>query len=259
MSELIELNKLSHLHDGTNIIFCKTDFLKSEIYKISKSNQKTILITGNSDYGIDSNYFLELPENIIAWFAQNAIAHHPKLHPLPLGLENYQFSKRDNHGIGYERAKLKEKIILEQKEVSPSKKIYSNFKVDTNPNYRRLVKNYCVQANHIDWDEPNLSLEGFFSKLQDYEACVCPVGNGVDTHRLWEVLYFNRIPITIKVGNYKIYELYQQLPIVILDSVEDLLNSDLLHSEIEEKKRMDYDKNMLNISYWIDKIKKFEK
>lgn len=258
MTELIELNKFSHIHDGSNIIFCKTDFIRTELSKISKLKNDVVLISGNSDYGIDSSYFVNFPENISSWYAQNALYNHPKLHPLPLGLENFEFSVRENHGIGYERAKLKEELILNKKQIKPTKKIYSNFKVDTNINYRKVIKNICIKSNYIDWEEPNLTLDGFFSKLQDYEACVCPIGNGVDTHRLWEVLYFERIPITIKVGDYKIYELYEKLPIVVLNSAEDLLDGELLFSKINEKKYMYYDKNILNMSHWINKIKKIE-
>lgn len=250
MTELIELNKFSHIHNDSNIIFCKTDFVRTELSRISKLKNDVVLISGNSDYGIDSSYFVNFPENISSWYAQNALYNHPKLHPLPLGLENFEFSIRENHGIGYERAKLKEELILNKKQIEPTKKIYSNFKVDTNPNYRKIIKNICIESEYIEWEEPNLNLNDFFSKLQDYEACVCPIGNGVDTHRLWEVLYFERIPITIKVGDYKIYELYEKLPIVILDQPEQLFDENLLHSKIQEKKHMDYNKNILKISYW---------
>lgn len=252
---LIELNKFSELHDGEKIIFCKTDFLSSEFHRIRNLKHDVILISGNSDYGIDSTYFNNIPKNIVYWFAQNALHKHEKLIPIPLGLENYKFSKRENHGVGYERAKFKESLILNQKFTSPTKKIYSNFKIETNPSHRRFIKNFCLKSNIIDWEEPNLSLESFFSKLQDYEACVCPAGNGVDTHRLWEVLYFNRIPITVKVGDFKIYELYEKLPIVILENQEQLLDTENLLQKVEEKKNMDYDRNIIKLDYWIDLMK----
>lgn len=35
MNDFIQLNKFAELHDGKNIIFCKTDYLMSEFNKIA--------------------------------------------------------------------------------------------------------------------------------------------------------------------------------------------------------------------------------
>jgi hypothetical protein len=83
---------------------------------------------------------------------------------------------------------------------------------------------------------------------------LCPAGNGVDTHRLWEVLYLKRIPITIKVGDYKIYKLYEKLPIIILENESDLYDKVLLTKKLYEIKSKPYDINLLNINYWLKKI-----
>ena len=82
-----------------------------------------------------------------------------------------------------------------------------------------------------------------------------PIGNGVDTHRLWEVLYCGSIPLTIKVGNYKIYELYEKLPIIILDDMDCLENKNFLEEQYEIAKNKIYNKEILTTQYWKEKIK----
>ena len=252
---IININKLSFLHNTNNIIFCKTDYLFDEFEYIKKLENDVILISGNSDYPIDDFRFSKKPKNVKVWYAQNALVNDDNLIPIPIGIENKLPAYRDGHGIGYyDRVSLKEDLVLRNSQVAPTKKIYANFKISTNYNYRSLVRDVCLKSDYIDWDEPNLSLVEFFDKILDYEMIVCPAGNGVDTHRLWEVLYSNRIPITIKVGDFKIYELYDKLPIIVLDNIEDLYNIDLIEKKLEKIKNNEYDLSILDISYWFDEI-----
>jgi hypothetical protein len=253
----IEINKLSHLHNGFSIYFCKTDYLVSEFENIKNQKENIILISGNSDYAITDRIVDIAPKNIKKWYAQNALSNNPILEPLPIGLENKLPSVREGHGVGYfDRATLKESLIkktgLNNKE--PKKFVYANFNIYTNYNYRNPIKEICQNKNFIDWEEPNLSLDSFFDKILDYQMIVCPAGNGLDTHRLWEILYCNRIPITFKVANYKLYEVYNKLPIILLENLEDLINENLLHEKYLECMNKKYDLSILDIDYWINKI-----
>ena len=69
---LIQINQFSHLHNGENIFFCKTDFLRGVLNFISSLNQNVILITGNSDYSITDDIAELAPSNVKYWYAQNA-------------------------------------------------------------------------------------------------------------------------------------------------------------------------------------------
>ena len=255
MIDYIQINKFSELHDNNKIIFCKTDFLLQEFEKIKNLNHDVILISGNSDYSIDDRLMSLCPKNVKKWYAQNALSNNPILEPIPIGLENKLPSLRDGHGIGYlDRVTEKERLLNRNLDILPSRKIYSNFNITTNFSYRKRIKDISISLPHIDWDDYNLSLEEFFNKVLEYESVVCPVGNGVDTHRLWEVLYSNRIPITVKVGNFKIYELYEKLPVVILNNELELTNYELLNSKIKEIKNKKFDSNILDYNFWKNKI-----
>jgi hypothetical protein len=254
--EIIQLNKFSILHDAAKIIFCKTDFLLNEFKYIESLKNEVILISGNSDYPITNDLVNLIPKNIKFWYAQNVLTYHDKIKPIPMGIENKNESIRPGHGVGYsERVQLKENLLSRDFYIKPSKKIYSNFQVSTNFFHRQQVKEISKNCEFIDWRDPNLSLENFFNEILEYEMVICPAGNGVDTHRIWEVLYSKRIPITIKVGNFKIYELYSKLPIIILDKIDDLKNFDLINEKYDSIKKTQSNLNMIDMNYWINKIK----
>ncbi len=256
MKNFIELNKFSELHNKDNVIFCKTDFIFNEFEEIKKLNKDIILITGNSDYPITDLHISRLPKNVKRWYAQNALSMSEVLEPLPIGIENKLPSIRENHGIGYfERVKEKEELL--SRNLTPTKEgfIYSNFNIFTNYNERIKYKNISKTLEYIDWEENNLTLKEYFDKILKYKMILCPVGNGVDTHRLWEVLYSKVVPITVKVGDFKIYELYKKLPIIVLDSLDDLNNYELINKKYEEVLNKDYDNDILMMEYWVNKIK----
>lgn len=252
---LIQINKFSELHDAKNIIFCKTDYILNEFNYINNLDNEVILITGNSDYPITDDLVNIAPKNIKKWFAQNCLSSNKIMEPIPIGIENKNESFRPGHGIGYyDRVDEKEKLLSRNLIFQPSKKYYSNFNVNTNPAYRTNIKNICENSNHIDWEESNLSLSEFFDKILEYEAIICPIGNGIDTHRLWEVLYSNRIPITIRVDNFKIYDLYEKLPIVILDNEKQLYNEEVLNIKLNEVKNKQHNKDIFNFEFWRSKV-----
>jgi hypothetical protein len=252
----LQINKFSELHDGNNIIFCKTDFILEEFKRIKDIPHDIILITGNSDYPIDESIFSLRPNNIKKWYAQNALVNDDILIPIPIGLENKLESVRIGHGIGYyDRVSEKESLLSRNNITIPTKKYYSNFNINTNYLYRSNIKSICENSQHIDWEESNLSLTEFFDKILEYEAVICPIGNGVDTHRLWEVLYSNRIPITIRVDDFKLYDLYEKLPIILLDYENQLYDEKLLDEKLKEIKNKQYDMSLLYYSYWENLIK----
>lgn len=253
-----QINHLSSLHNVDNIIFCKTDFIKKEFDYISTLNHNIVLITGNSDYPITDNLLEICPKNIKKWFCQNALSRYEKVIPIPLGIENKEECKRPGHGVGYYSRVLEKENLLNNVDLftkPPQKYIYCNFNINTNFNFRNNLLQFCKKINYIDIENYGISLTNYFTKIKEYKMIICPVGNGVDTHRLWEVLYSNVIPIIFRVGNYKIYELYEKLPIIILDEFEQLNNFDLLESHYKEALKRKCNKELLTTDYWINLIK----
>ena len=258
--DFIQLNKFSKLHNGSTVFFCKTDYIQEDFQTISKLNTKVILITGNSDYSITDELVELAPKNISKWYCQNAISNNDIIYPLPLGLENKYEPFRQNHGIAYvERMIQKENIITSLRTNKPEKFIYANYNIQTNYVHRSQLTNFINNISYITLEKSNLNLNDFFNHLSNHKMVLCPIGNGIDTHRLWETLYCNRIPIIIKMGNYKLYDLYKRLPIIILNNYEELKNQQYIYNLYEKIVSNHYNLELLKSSYWINLINHDEK
>lgn len=235
------------------------------------------------DFSHINNIFDSVPKNVKYWFAQNNITKKENIIPIPLGLMNSVHHFRGEHGYGYdwaaERHELLKQIYLNDTSV-PTKFLYSNF--SNRPNHRTVAKDICEKYLNSNYEEPSLRYENYISNVLDHECVLCPIGVGVDTYRLYETLYCKRIPITIKVGKYGIKycdtqydeiswcdtincppqeeeypiytELYSKLPVVMLESLEELKDINHLKKLVEEQKNKKWDKTLLDFNYWIQMI-----
>ena len=210
-----------------------------------------ILVTHNSDNPVtdDMVSMLQNLPKISMWFGQNIDCKpHPKVFSLPIGLEN-------DHWFP-EVAKRKRLVEFSKKNISPSKLLYMNFSFGTNIQarhnaYREFVgKNWvtdkCVravdQSVYVDW----------LTDVLQHEYVLCPRGNGIDTHRLWETLYLGRIPIVLRCENTRYYD---RLPILPVDSWDQVTEEYLLNSLPYFSNNNNFDLNMLKMSWWKNTIK----
>lgn len=149
-------------------------------------NSKYTLVIGNSDENIDERYrhIFDNP-NIKEAYCQNLLIEHPKCHILPIGQANRQWP----HG----NSNLMEHMI--KRKIPKTNHIYNWFKIQTNYPERM----HCLMAI-TQKGIPFMSQKDFPEYLSDiasYKYCICPPGNGVDTHRFWECIYLGVIPIVI--------------------------------------------------------------
>ena len=258
--DYIETNKFSYIvRDSANasIIFCKTDPLLQEFDRLKNLNKKIILLTGNSDYPITENHVRQAPKNLVRLYGQNVLCNDNRFVPVPMGLESSVICRRGfDHGVYYDRSKELQDLLIthtdEDKNINRAENlIYSNFTIRTNPIHRQAVHDFAQNVDFITSGERK-STPDFHQSILDHKITLCPAGNGLDTHRLWEVLYLNRVPLTIFADQkswqgssdilpnnkeYAIYKkLYSQLPIIMLDRIEDLQNKNLIENLYNEVK-----------------------
>ena len=166
-------------------------------------NNKTI-ISHNSDHEIDIKYSHFLNNvNIKKQYSQNCIISHVKLQPIPIGIENRQWF---DHMIFH-------KIRLDNN-IKKDKLIYFFFSLTTH-----FSRQECYEKlkNKLEWNR-SLSKEEYFIELKRHKYAICPRGNGLDTHRIWECLYLNVIPIMLKRDFIGI----EHLPIIYLNDWSEL-------------------------------------
>ena len=165
------------------------------------------IITHNSDDGVTIEY-LELINHpqLQQWFAQNTQFAHEKLTALPIGLTNQQWGK-DRVDTVYRQAKSWDKTEL----------LYANFREDTHPS--RLEALEVIKSIRGVTKSKKVDFPTFIQELASHKFCMCPRGNGADTHRFWEAQYLDCIPIIIRDDW---ISAYSGLPLLILDSWQEL-------------------------------------
>ena len=214
--------------------FVKSDHLPFFIEKVlPQINKKFILVTHNSDKVVGKeNQILNHPF-LEKWYGLN-ILPHLKTDGIPIGLENSQW-KGGNYSI-----------FLKYKDIPKTNLLYLNFSLKTNKTRKNVLnlflKKGFVKHNNLPWEE-------YIKFLSSFKYCVCPIGNGPDTHRLWECLYLGVVPISEK--HPCLYPHFQDLPILWVNSFNDvnetlLKNFKITQNNLEKTK----------LTYWMNKFKK---
>jgi len=160
-------------------IFVKTDYIR-QFFSETKPVSYT-LVTGVSDYS-PSTFFtdeqlLQILDNplIIEWHAQNVCTDHPKLVHLPIGLEDTP-----------EKLEFCQKYEVELKSIPKIDAVYTNFTPDTNPHERNCFNSEVKEK---------MDFSTYMRTMAGYRYVMCPMGNGLDTHRFWEAQVCGCIPI----------------------------------------------------------------
>ena len=212
----IYLNNINNPINNPYRIFCYSHHINLLSQKIHLFKNKFILVTHNSDGEIRETpeiFTILNCDKMLKWFGQNMCFQHPKLHFLPIGLANSQW-RHGNLSL-FNDANFKNQIA---NKINKCNNIYFNFKISTNIEKRQIC--YDVLINKLEWlntiyPTPNMI------RLSRYKFCICPEGHGVDSHRLWECLNLNVVPIVIK-SEFTNILLNQNIPLVVLDKWDDL-------------------------------------
>jgi len=169
-----------------------------------------VLVTHNSDQNIDNtpavNRILN-DANVVRWYAQNVNYDHPKLCVLPIGIANSMW----DHGnlSNFEGLNINDKTF----------DIYMHFDI-----YNNLDKRVPCKEALSDKVEflPKTDVRSNLERMAKYRYCICPEGNGLDTHRLWEAYYLRVVPILLRSTHTKIVQKQCGLPMILLEKWEDL-------------------------------------
>lgn len=219
-----------------------------------------ILLTHNCDSSVPSGYtamggfpnknfraFVDDPK-IFAWFGQNVDLVHPKLIPIPIGLQN------EHWGSSYP-----EKIeLVKRHQLGACKNhlLYGNFRVGTsNPKDRQPLFDYFKGKSFCYFSEARKNLDEYLADVAQSKFVLSPPGNGEDCHRTWEALYLGVYPV---VRTSALDQMFADLPVVIIDDWKKI-NEQFLNDkfdEIERNKKLGlYKMEKITFSYWADLIK----
>jgi hypothetical protein len=239
-SNTVNVSELKH----GDIIFCKTGFIE-QFFKLIKDVKVHLkLITHNSDYSINETRFQKKPDCIKAWWGQNIDYSNNNLFSLPIGLENIWW----RGGLQYNTIINKLAFGVFQKK---SKLIYVNHAQRNEA--RREAYTYFADKTYST-TKHSVGYNQYIQDIVEHQFVLCPDGNGIDTHRLWECLYVGSIPIVFKGIN---TNFYRNLPITFIDSYGEITES-FLQNEFTRITNIKWSFESLDLKYWIDLIKNYK-
>ncbi len=229
-----------------NLIFCESDLYDKLFDLLIKNNSpKVNLILGNSDQNFESNSLSEFQISKLNFgLVQNLISPIKGLAVLPIGLENAWHFKNGK------------KFLFRLNRFFRAEKVYRiawTFRL-TNKLERLEAGKALVECKTADY-LGDISVFKHQRALAKYGFVASPPGNGLDTHRTWEAMYLNCVPIVKRSYMTEEYEKLG-LPVWIVDSYDELknLDEDLLYKKYEEIKPK-FNSEVLWFKYWEDRLK----
>lgn len=231
-----------------DVVFCKIDEVLRFFEKLRLTRQRIILVTGEGDLPCDAFRQSFLPANVVHWFATNVTCPHSRVTALPLGL-----------GLPSSPTTLTADELIVAKESENEKRgwIYVNFRPQSNPDQRRIpYENFQKISQSSTWvtfEEPAQNNENgrYLSQLVRHRFVLCPPGNGVDTHRMWEAILAGAIPV---VKRSVAMEPFKELPILFVDDFREVTLS-LLEKAYQEIKPAPHPPIIMSESYWTELIR----
>ena len=177
-----------NISDG-DTVFCVNSSIELLFHHVKNENLKNlILITSQTDDKISKKSIKKLPKQFSRWYSINVDCTDPQLISIPLGLSN-----------GYDKnLDLDDNLInIDLNNFTKRKEnlLYLSFEDNTNIRHRSGLKNYFSQFEWAKILYKKNEIVEYENDLRISNFVLCPQGNGIDTHRIWETLYCGSIPI----------------------------------------------------------------
>ena len=238
----IQVNTKQDLNNSLllpDIIYVKTDYIAGAMDILRKRDKPCSIITHNSDYPIGEQLYLKKPETIKFWYAQNVDYSDSNLVPVPLGCENpitptgYSGNMQVLNNL-IEKGIVKDNLVL------------FNMNINTNVKKRKPAHDYFCGKKWVNYINYGISFDECMLQTARSKYVICPQGNGIDSHRVWETLYLGGIPIVKKCIH---FDSFRKLPILIVDDWEEVTET-LLVDWYEINRAWEWDYSALDINYW---------
>jgi hypothetical protein len=230
-----------------------TGILRAFFRGACSTNAPVTLVTHNSDFAISQAYpkdMVEFPENLI-WYSTNVDIDHPNIRSIPIGLENPEW-----HPDLRKSEKIANAKVGTGKFLRHPGKILGNamFNPTTHPSRPAIQRHFFDLDFMCGAHRNGTAFDHYISVVVNSIFTVCPRGNGIDTHRLWEALYLGSIPIVEDCIN--IRQLAREgVPMMIVPDLTKVTVDELLDFEKVWDKTWNRQHETLTMDYWINKIR----
>ena len=226
-----------------SVIFVNTLDVPTMVHKLPKIDAHFFMITHNRDksvpVAVEAQALLDSPK-VLKWFAKNIDMAHPKMVPIPIGIEN-RFYKNGEHPEDYLD------LMLSNTNRSASRDILINF----TPRKYNLDRNKALEAMKQNGfggrQTKKIGHKNFLEQSRRFRFVLSPPGNGISCHRTWEALYMNRVPI-VPANNET--GIYADLPVLVVDDWFSV-TKEVVDAQWEPLMRGPHDPDKLWQPWWL--------
>ena len=243
--------KFRGLNYNDKIYYCNTHDVNLFFDNINFTHD-FVLVSHNSDGNITDNPtrpfdadVRKIPKNLKKWFGQNLNYESEIIESLPIGLENSEWFP--------ETRKIEKLFNINSTPKKIKNLVYLNLNIQNNPVVRQPIYDMLKDMHYVTVEngKNGQNFDGYLENIYNHNFVICPEGNGIDTHRLWECLYVKTIPIVKKNISYSFFE--GKLPILFVDSWEEINEEFLIQEKIKIESNLEkniYDLNILSFDFW---------
>jgi hypothetical protein len=207
-------------------------------------DKKFIIFTNLEDTRIDDFIFDKIPNNVLSVNAVNAISFGGKVNPIPYGIQ------RKLH-TGDNRQEILLQFMFSGKE-NIEQLLYVNHSVHTNTEERSGINELFQNQSWVNVEIGSVNYHEYLSSLKKSKFMICPVGNAIDCHRNWEVLYMRRVPVMKK--NVYLEYLFRDYPVLFVNDYTEVTEEYLLSNEDLFDQMQEINLNHLDIQNFYDII-----
>jgi len=194
------------------VVFCEAWLLEAFLKTVAPRFAGPVtVLSANGDPNFTPEKLAWLPATVKRLWTQNLDADHPRVEPLPIGLEN---ARLHLNGIAADFRSLR-------RAAPPAlNRILWGFSEVTNPSVRGLARR-ALEACPLADKQPAVNARAYRKNARRYRFLASPPGNGLDCHRTWEALYLGVVPIVLRsVLTLRLEAL--GLPVWLVDSYDEL-------------------------------------
>lgn len=219
-------------------IFCKTDLLEANANWLSKIQIPIHLITGVSDINpLELGCSIDILANksILSWAGTNLARVNKKIFTIPIGFQEASRGDLVNFSSAF---KKKEKILISH---------HSN----TAAFRSQLLESIDLNSSIFHLQKERLSKEDYLALVGKFKYSLCLPGNGLDTHRVYESILMETIPIVLSTP---IASMHQQIGAIVVDSVQQINDFFKFQNYINAK----IEKKYLYSDFWKKSLQDFQ-
>jgi len=202
-----------------------------------------IIFTNLEDTPTDEYIFDAIPDNVLCISAVNAVANGGKVIPAPYGLQramNPSDKRIDD---------IQSSMRFIPK--NPPGLLYVSHSENTNTQ-REGIKSIFRDKSWAEVHEERVPYSVFLYNLSQSKFMICPIGNAIDCHRNWEVLYMRRVPVMKKHPYLEV--LFKDYPVLFVNDYSEVTEELLKQHDYLFERAQTFDMTELTLHEFFNKI-----